>query len=81
MEGVRQPKYSILNLEEDKVMEGDHTEKERNEMQIESQIARGGCLTLPSEKGKRANVQNTKLLPYPAIPQFSREDQPPNRAC
>ena len=26
MEGVRQSKYSILDLEEDKVMEGDRTE-------------------------------------------------------
>ena len=38
-------------------MEGDHTEEERNEMQMESQIARGGSRTLPSGKGKRANVQ------------------------
>ena len=57
MERVRQSKYSILNFEEDKVMEGDHTEKERNEMKMESQIARGGSRTLLSRKGKRANVQ------------------------
>ena len=64
MEGVRQSKYSILDLEEDKVMEGDHTEEERNEMQMESQIARGGSRTLPSGKGKRENVQiqNSSLI-------------------
>ena len=64
MEGVKQSKYSILDLEEDKVMEGDHTKEEKNEMQIESQIARGGSRTLPSGKGKRANVQiqNSSLI-------------------
>ena len=64
MEGIRQSKYSILDLEEDKVMEGDHTEEERNEMQMESQIARGGSRTLLSGKGKRANVQiqNSSLI-------------------
>ena len=35
MEGVRQLKYSILDFEENKVMEGDHTEEEMNEMQME----------------------------------------------
>ena len=30
MDGVRKSKYSILDLEEDKVMEGDHTEEEMN---------------------------------------------------
>ena len=64
MKGVRQLKYSILDLEEDKVMEGDHTEEERNEMQIESQISRRGCQTLSSRKGKRANIQmqNSSLI-------------------
>ena len=42
MDGVRKSKYSILDLEEDNVMEGDHTEEERNKMQMESHIARGG---------------------------------------
>ena len=50
MEGVRQLKYSILDFEENKVMEGDHTEEEMNEMQMESQIARGGSRTLLSGK-------------------------------
>ena len=57
MEGVRQSKYSILNLEEDKVMEGDHTEEKRNKMQMEIHIARGGSRALPSGKEKRAYVQ------------------------
>ena len=64
MEGVRQSKYSILDLEEDKVMEGGHTEEEMNKMQMESQIARGGSRTLSSGKRKRANVQiqNSSLI-------------------
>ena len=64
MEGVRQSKYFILDMEEDKVMEGDHTEKERNKMQMESHIARGGSRTLLSGKGKRENVkiQNSSLI-------------------
>ena len=57
MEVVRQSKCSILDLEEDKDMEGDHTREERNEMQMESQIARGGSQALPSRIGKRSNVQ------------------------
>ena len=56
MEGVRQSKYSILDLEEDKVMEVDHTKEEMNEMQMEIQITRGGSRTLSSGKGNRANV-------------------------
>ena len=56
-EGVRQLKHSILDFEEDKVMKGDHTEEERNKMQMESHIARGGSRTLPSGKEKRENVQ------------------------
>ena len=64
MEGVRQLKYSILDLEEDKVMEGDHTEEEMNKMKMESHIARVGSRTLLSGKGKRANVQiqNSSLI-------------------
>ena len=57
MEGLRQSKYSILYLEEDKVMEGDHTEEEMNKIKMESHIVRGGSRTLPSGKGKIANVQ------------------------
>ena len=64
MEAVRQSKYSIFDLEEDKVMEGDHTEEERNKMQMESHITIGGRQTLPSRKGKRTNVQiqNSSLI-------------------
>ena len=64
MEGVMKSKYLILDMEEDKVMEGDHTEEERNEMQMESHIDRGGSQTLSSGKGKRAKVQieNSSLI-------------------
>ena len=64
MEGVMQSKYTILDLEENKVMEGDHTEEERNKMQMESHIVRGGSRTLPNGKGKKANVQiqNSSLI-------------------
>ena len=63
-EGARQLKYSILDLEKDKVMEGDHTEKERNKMKMESHIARGGSGTPLSGKRNRANVQiqNSSLI-------------------
>ena len=46
------------------MMEEDHTEEERNKMQMESHIARGVSGTLSSEKGKRANVQiqNSSLI-------------------
>ena len=69
MEGVRQSKYSILDLEEDKVMEGDHTEEEMNKMQMESHIARWGNGTLLSGKGRRANVQiqNSSISGQPTI--------------
>ena len=45
-------------------MEGDYIEEEMNEMQMESQIARGGNRTLPSGKLKKANVQiqNSSLI-------------------
>ena len=64
IEEVRPSKYSILDLEEEKVMEGDHTEEEMSKMQMGSHIARGGSRTLPSGKGKRANVQiqNSSLI-------------------
>ena len=64
MEGVRQSKYSILDLEKDKLMEEDHTKKESNKMQMESHITRGGSGTPSSGKGKRANVQiqNSSLI-------------------
>ena len=42
MEGVRQSKYSILDLEEDKVLERDHTKEERDEMKMESRSLEGG---------------------------------------
>ena len=64
MEGVRQSKYSILDLKEDKVMEGNHTKEGRNEMQMESHIDRGGSRTLLRGKGKREKVkiQNSSLI-------------------
>ena len=45
-------------------MEGDHNEEEMTEMQMESQIARGGSRTLLNKKEKRANVQiqNSSLI-------------------
>ena len=42
MEGVRQSKYSILDLEEDKLLERDHTKEERDEMQMEARSLEGG---------------------------------------
>ena len=64
MEGVKQSKYFILDLEEDKVIEWDHTKEEMNKMQMESLIGRGGSRTLPSGKGKKENVQiqNSSLI-------------------
>ena len=68
MEGARQLKYSILDSEEDKVMEGDHTKEERNKMQMESHIARGGECNTVVRNRKERKCTNTKLLPYPTIP-------------
>ena len=57
MEGTRKSKFSILDIGEDGVTEGDHTEEGREESCLASQPINGRKYSMSNGKGKRGNVQ------------------------
>ena len=76
MEGTRRSKFSVLDMEEEEVTEGDHKGEEREESLLASQSSNGRKYYMSSGKGKRANVQTQKLA-FDGTFQASREECAP----